>query len=81
MRVRLKHALRKYARGESGKKGVKGRGFIRVTAPPTLPERDVEREGQDRVEEEGHRVARGRWAPPPMEAKGPREGQQMAIGQ
>ena len=23
---------------------------------------------------------RGRWAPPPMEGKGPREGQRMAIG-
>ena len=26
-------------------------------------------------EEEGHRVVRGRWAPPPMKGKGPREGQ------
>ena len=26
-------------------------------------------------EEEGHRVVRGRCAPPPMEGKGPREGQ------
>ena len=26
-------------------------------------------------------VVRGRWAPPPMEGKGPREGQRMAIGQ
>ena len=26
-------------------------------------------------------VVRSRWAPPPMEGKGPREGQRMAIGQ
>ena len=26
-------------------------------------------------------MVRGRWAPPPMEGKGPREGQRMAIGQ
>ena len=44
-------------------------------------EREVEREGKGREEEEGHRVVRGRWAPPPMEGKGPREGQRMAIGQ
>ena len=41
----------------------------------------VEREGWGKEEEEGHMVARGRWAPPPMEGKGAREGQQMAIGQ
>ena len=32
-------------------------------------------------EEEGQMVVRSRWAPPPMEGKGPREGQRMAIGQ
>ena len=36
---------------------------------------------QDKEEEEGHRVLRGRWAPPPMEGKGSGEGQGMAIGQ
>ena len=40
------------------------------------------REGKiGKEEEEGLRVVRGRWAPPHMEGKGPREGQQMAIGQ
>ena len=34
------------------------------------------REGKKGQEaEEGHRGVRGRWAPPPMEGKGPREGQ------
>ena len=44
-------------------------------------EREVEREGYSKEEEEGHRVVRGRWAPPPVEGKGPREGQRMVIGQ
>ena len=44
-------------------------------------EREVEREGSGKEEEEGHRVVRGRGAPPPMEGKDPREGQRMAIGQ
>ena len=44
-------------------------------------EREVEREGSGKEKEEGHRVVRGRGAPPPMEGKDPREGQRMAIGQ
>ena len=39
-------------------------------APLAQPTRGKEREG----------VVRGRWAPPPMEGKGPTEGQRMAIG-
>ena len=41
----------------------------------------VEREGLGKEEEERHRVVRGRWATRPMQGKGPREGQRMAIGQ
>ena len=41
--------------------------------------RSKERLGKE--EEEGHSVVRGRWAQPPMEGKGPREGQRMAISQ
>ena len=40
--------------------------------PPPPPEEE---------EEEGHRVVRGRWAPPPMDGRGPSEGQRMATGQ
>ena len=43
-------------------------------------EREVEREKLGKEEEEGHRVVGGRWAPRPMEGKGPMEGQQIAIG-
>ena len=43
-------------------------------------EREVEREEEGKEEEKGHRVVGGRWAPPPIEGKGPREGRRMAIG-
>ena len=51
------------------------------TQPPKGKERGVEREGEAEEGEEGHRAVRGRWAPPPMEGKGPRDGQSVAIGQ
>ena len=44
-------------------------------------EREVDWDGQGKEEEEGYKVVRGQWAPPPMEGMGPREGQQMVIGQ
>ena len=37
--------------------------------------KEGEREGHGREEKEDQRVVRGRWAPLPMEGKGPREGQ------
>ena len=44
-------------------------------------ERKVAREGRGKEEEEGHEVVTGRWAPPPLEGKGPRNSQLMVIGQ
>ena len=37
--------------------------------------------GEGRLGQGGRGRSKGRWAPPPMEGKGPREGQRMAIGQ
>ena len=49
-----------------------------LARPTKEKEGEVERERQAKEREEGHRVVRGRWAPPPMEGKGPRE---VAMGQ
>ena len=51
-----------------------------LAQPTKGKEREVERERLGKEEEEGHRVVRGRWAPQPIEEKGRREGQRMAIG-
>ena len=51
----------------------KGRGEGR------LPAQQSQREVKGRDEEEGHRVVSSRLAPPPMEGRGPREGQRISI--
>ena len=65
-------------------RGVNREGPGAPLAQPTkakAKERKVQREGLGKEEEGGHEVVRGRWAPPPMEGKGPREGQRLAISQ
>ena len=47
-----------------------------MAQPPEGREGEVERERQAQAGEEGHWAVRGRWASPPAEGKGPREGQE-----
>ena len=66
---------------ERGEAAAKGRDGGR--AQPTKGKgREVERErwAKEREEGQGGGGLRGRWAPPPAEGNGPREGQRMAIG-
>ena len=46
-----------------------------MAQPTKGKEREVERERQAKEGDEGRRVVRGRWAPPPTEGEGLREGQ------
>ena len=72
-------------RGKGSRDGIKGKEGEERWARWAPQPMEVKGEGKEREvekeEEEGYKVVRGRWALPPMEGMGPREGQRMVIGQ